>query len=75
MSFALSVGTIVQHNVFGRGKVICSYEDASVGDMVDVHWYGNNTVLDHRVENLTFGLTSVTPSATSNPWLSLLEET
>jgi hypothetical protein len=72
----LTVGTILQHRHFGEGKVICCYEDPNVGDMVDVHWYGKNEVLDHRVENLSFGLTVVTPPATShNPWLSLLEET
>ena len=72
----LTVGAILHHSHFGEGKVICCYEDEECGDMVDVHWYGNNTVLDHRVENLSFGLTVVTPPATShNPWLSLLEET
>jgi len=72
----LTVGTIVHHTHFGKGKVICCYEDANVGDMVEVHWYGTNEVLDHRLENLSFGLTAVTPLATSlNPWLSLLEET
>jgi hypothetical protein len=72
----LTVGAILHHSHFGKGKVICCYEDASVGDMVDVHWYVKNEVLDHRVENLSFGLTVIQPPATShNPWLSLLEET
>ena len=75
MSVTLSAGAIVQHSHFGKGKVICCYEDANVGDMVEVHWYGTNEVLDHRLENLSFGLTVVSfPATNISPWLSLLEE-
>lgn len=71
----LAVGTTIHHSHFGIGKVICVYEDPNVGDMVDVHWLDRNEVLDHREENLRFGLTSVRQPATSlSLWLALLAE-
>lgn len=73
----MKVGTMLQHRHFGRGRVIASYEDANVGDMVEVHWLDTNEVLDHREENLRFGLQTMQEPDTSqvSPWLSLLEET
>jgi hypothetical protein len=72
----LTAGTIITHRHFGKGKVICQYEDINVGDMVEVHWFDNNEVLDHREENLRFGLQTIQPCVTNavSPWLSLLEE-
>jgi len=71
----LTVGTIINHYHFGRGKIVCSYEDSNVGDMVDVHWLEKNEILDHREENLRFGLTAILPPAiTPSVWLTLLDE-
>lgn len=72
----LTAGSIITHRHFGEGKVLCCYEDPNVGDMLDVHWFATNEVLDHREENLRFGLQTIQPCATNavNPWLSLLEE-
>ena len=72
----LTTGTVIHHSHFGKGKVVCQYEDASVGDMVEVHWLDRNEVLDHREENLQFGLTSILPPDTKavSPWLQLLQE-
>jgi hypothetical protein len=59
----LVTGSIVHHSHFGKGKIICQYEDATVGDMVEIHWFDKNEVLDHRQENLRYGLTTITPPA------------
>jgi len=70
---ALTAGSIVYHLHFGKGKIICQYEDASVGDMVEVHWLDKNEVLDHREENLRFGLTTISPPAMKfSPWAALV---
>jgi hypothetical protein len=72
---SLSAGSIVHHSHFGKGKIICQFEDSSVGDMVEVHWFDKNEVLDHREENLRFGLTSIVPPATTHShWAMLADE-
>lgn len=72
----LTAGTVIYHSHFGKGKVLCAYEEPNVGDMVDVHWFEKNIILDHREENLRFGLTSIVQGGTSDtsPWLALLAE-
>jgi hypothetical protein len=71
----LVTGTVVHHSNFGKGKIICQYEDSTVGDMVEVHWLDKNEVLDHREENLRFGLTTVSPPARSiSPWVALVSQ-
>jgi hypothetical protein len=71
----LTAGTIIHHRHFGTGKIICQYEDSTVGDMVEVHWLDKNEVFDHREENLRFGLTVVSPPATTDSlWAMLAEE-
>jgi hypothetical protein len=72
----LLTGTIVHHSHYGKGKIVCQYDDSNIGDMVEVHWLDKNEVLDHREENLRFGLTNIQPPDTSklSPWLALIEE-
>lgn len=71
----LATGTIVHHSHFGKGKIICQYEDATVGDMVEVHWLDRNELLDHREENLRFGLTVIgQPVTNASPWAALAAE-
>jgi len=68
----LTAGSIVYHSHFGKGKIICQYEDATVGDMVEIHWLDKNEVLDHREENLRYGLTMVQPPVMKfSPWAAL----
>ena len=68
----LSAGTTVYHSHFGEGRILCQYWDATVGDMVEVHWVTGNTVLDHREENLRMGLTVIRPQDIKlSPWLQL----
>jgi len=71
----LVTGTVVHHSHFGKGKILCQYEDATVGDMVEVHWLDSNEVVDHREENLRFGLTTISPPVMKlSPWAALLSE-
>lgn len=75
MENTLAAGTVLYHYHFGRGKVLCQYSDENVGDMLEVHWLDSNEILDHREENLRFGLTSFLPPAkTPSVWLALLAE-
>jgi len=68
----MTAGSIVYHSHFGKGKIICQYEDATVGDMVEIHWLDRNEVLDHREENLRYGLTMVQPPVMKfSPWAAL----
>lgn len=73
---ALAADTIVQHLHYGKGKIVCQYEDASIGGMVEVHWLDRNEVLDHCEKNLRYGLTTIAPPATSkvSPWLLPLDK-
>lgn len=72
----LTAGTLLHHNHFGRGRVVSVYMDHNVGDMVDVHWLDKNEILDHREENLRYGLTSITPPAKNRDiiWAELFAE-
>jgi hypothetical protein len=50
--------------------------DLGGGNGLSKRWFDNNEVLDHREENLRFGLQTIQPCVTNavSPWLSLLEE-
>ena len=72
---SLATGTVLHHSHFGKGKIICQYEDATVGNMVEVHWFESNEVMDHREENLRVGLTTITPPAMKfSPWAALVSQ-